>query len=602
LISRLPYLIALIRIQVHDAAWGFELYQFGKAALCLVILLLPTTCLGFSFPLVAQIQARRSQQIGTHVGSTYAWNTTGNVLGTVATSLVLLPVLGLLGAFHFNFALNLIAGVAILLVAAEVKVGRRLAAGVAAAIVCVVYIAAGTGWLQPLRLARNHLRLNDRPDDADATHPSSSFEAWKQRFVAREDDASHFYFEEDSHTTVLVYGNYKQIVLYVNGKPDASTNRDLPTQMFLAHLPLLMVPQARTLLVIGHGSGITAGSALRHPIRSADIVEISRGVLNADSVFVEFNYHVLNDPRVRMHEDDGQSFLRTTPRRYDLIISEPSNPWIAGIGGLFTVDYFQIVKSRLTDGGAAMIWFHEYEQSKESVELVLRTILSVFPHVEVFRSHDYADIIAVASANRIEPDFAAMERRFDEPAIRNDLARVGICNLAGLLVHHTISEARLPSLIPTGPLNTAAHERLQYEAPRSFFVDKEANFLKHEDSLYQGKGVGPDTLLARYIAYRSDAEEPVTREELLDVAQTAEFLGWSSRRVGAVMRAVAKLTPSAGIDPTRPARGRVADPATMGIFEANYWDRRYTKEGRPGDAIPFARRLAELKRSESSSR
>ena len=120
LISRLPYLIALIRIQVHDAAWGFELYQFGKAALCLVILLLPTTCLGFSFPLVAQVQARRSQQIGTHIGSTYAWNTTGNVLGTVATSLVLLPVLGLLGAFHFNFALNLIAGVAILLVAAEV--------------------------------------------------------------------------------------------------------------------------------------------------------------------------------------------------------------------------------------------------------------------------------------------------------------------------------------------------------------------------------------------------------------------------------------------------------------------------------------------------
>ena len=103
------------------------------------------------------------------------------------------------------------------------------------------------------------------------------------------------------------------------------------------------------------------------------------------------------------------------------------------------------------------------------VELVLRTLRSVFPHVMMFREFDFWSVVAVASADRLEPDFAAMERRFDEPAIRNDLARVGIPNLAAWLSFHAVSPERFPLLSGSGPLNTAGHPRLEYRAPRSFF-------------------------------------------------------------------------------------------------------------------------------------
>ncbi len=526
LVSRLPYLIGLLRIELQDYRMGFELYQLGKALLCLVVLLLPTTCLGFSFPLVAQVQVRHPQRIGTRVGSTYAWNTVGNVLGVVVTSLVLLPWLGLLGAFHFNLALNFTAGLALLLVAGEVRVGRRVVAGAAASTAVVVYLAVGTGWSNAVNLARNHLRLRSGPDPslamrARARHPAWSFDAWKRTYVVREAEVKFFYFEEDAHTTVLVSGNEGNIQLYVNSKPDASTARDLDTQLLLAHAPLFLAPEARTLLVIGHGSGITAGSALRHPIEHADVVEISRAVLNADFLFAEANYRVLDDPRVRVYVDDGQSFLRTVPHSYDVIISEPSNPWIAGVGGLFTVEFFELVRRKLNPGGVFTLWFHAYEQSDAAVALVFRTLGSVFPHVMVFGDDDLGNLVAVASRDRIEPDFAKMDRRFDEPAIRNDLARLGISNLAGLLSHHRVSQDRFSALLGPAPLNTVGHQRLEYMATRSLFHGEDSLFLDKFDPLVQGVEEETDILLDRYIAYRAAAGHPMPREEFEAAARYA---------------------------------------------------------------------------------
>lgn len=585
LIERLPYLIGLFRIQMHDSG-GFELYQVGKAALCLAILLLPTTCLGLSFPLVAQIQVRRSPRLGGHIGSTYAWNTMGNVAGAVLTSIVLLPALGLLHAFHVNFAMNLLAGGLLLAVASETFVSRRLIATGAACGAVALYLALGSNWLQPLRLARNHLRMSTRP---------ASFTAWKSRYVSSEDEASHFMIEDDAHATILVYGDYEQIRLYVNGKPDASTNRDLPTQMFLAHFPLMLRPDARSLCVIGHGSGITAGSALRHPLEHADIVEISRGVLNADALFAELNYNVLDDPRVHVHEEDGQSFLRTASRKYDLIISEPSNPWVAGIAGLFTVEYFEDIRDALTPSGVAAIWFHEYEQDDDGVQLVLRSIQSVFPHLEVFRSPDYMDIIVVASLEPIEPDFAAMEDRFDDPAIRNDFSRIRICNLGGVLMQHSVSDERLPTLLKPGPLNTVWNARLEYSAPRAYFNRSSSRFLRDSDSMYSTETLGEDTLLAAYMAYRRTEGEPMTAAELEDIAGTAEFQGWSNRtHVAPVMRELALNAPQSQGTPSRPSRGLIASPSTMGLSEANYWYTRFTDVGQPQAARPFGRRVNRL--------
>jgi spermidine synthase len=595
-ISRLPYLIGLLRIEFQDADFGFELYQLGKIALCLVFLLLPTTLLGFGFPLVAQIQARRSPEIGYRVGSTYAWNTVGNVLGAVLTSLVLLPGLGLLGAFHFNLGLNLAAGLTVLLVASEVPVRRGLVVGAITMLVATGYATAGTSWIDTINFAPNHLRMTPRPNDsasaADlARHPASSFDAWKRRYVVDPGEAEAFYFEEDAQTTVLAIDNGRRVGLFINGKPDASTRADLPTQVLLAHLPMFLAPDARSVLVIGHGSGITAGSALRHPVVRSDVVEISPGVLNADSIFAEYNYGILDDPRVRTHLDDAQSFLRTVPRRYDMIISEPSNPWVAGIAGLFTREFFEAMSARLNPDGLAVVWIQAYEQSDAGVELVMRTLGSVFPYAIVARSPHYSDIIVIASNDPIEADFEAMEDRFDQPAVRNDLARIAITNLASLILHYTGEQDRFDEVLPTGPLNTLAHQRLEYSAPRSLFNRDKSSFLWRFDPLLRGRVLGNSTILGRYLSYRAAAGEPVRYNEL-------EYLiNRSYPQVAEALKDLPLIGQSLMQPPDRPARGLVPDPTTVGLYEAAFWGSRFRREGRDDVASAYFRRFHSLDRA-----
>ena len=592
LVSRLPYLIGLLRIELGHADLGFELFQVAKAGLCLAVLLLPTTCLGLSFPIVAQIQARGAHDIGGRVGTTYAWNTVGNVLGVVVTSLLLLPWLGLLGSFHWNFGLNLLAGLGLLAVAPTPSAGRRLGPVFAAAASIALYATLGGGWLQPLQMSRNHLRMT-APDPEDpagvgADHPTASFEAWKQRYVAQPGEAHQMRFAEDAYASVLAIDDGGEAFLYVNTKPDASTRQDLQTQMLLAHAPLFLNPHARSLLVIGYGSGITIGSALQHPIERADVVEISQAVIDVDPVFSEWNYDALEDPRVQVHLEDAQGFLRTSGGRYDVIISEPTNPWIAGVSGLFTVEFFERVRDRLAPGGVAAIWIQQYNTSRDTVQLILRTLSAVFPQVSLWHSPNYLDLVAVASEGSLEPDFAAMEARFDRREIRNDIARMGVPNLASYLIQNAVGPQRFRTSLEPGRVNTIAHQRLEYVAPRDFFHDATSSWLQEIDPLRQGTPPPTDALLDRYALWRQSVGDPLRPDEL-------EYVASRSREPTAeALRARASDEALLARPGARPARGGVSKPSDMGLYEAAYWWNRFKEEGRASDAAAYLRRAASL--------
>jgi predicted membrane-bound spermidine synthase len=599
LVARLPYLTGLLRIATRDVAGGFGLYQLGSAALCLAVLLIPTACLGFGFPLVAQVQARHPQEVGTRVGTTYAWNTVGNVLGVLVTSLALIPGLGVLGAFHLNLALNAVAGLALLAVAAEVAPRVRIGCAAGLALVAAVYAATGADWIASVRQATGHLRLHAVDATADAAEraadPTASFANWKDRFV-RDDEV--VFLEDDAHVTVLAWQEGGELSLNVNGKPDATTGGDLPTQLLLAHAPLFLNPGARSVLVIGHGSGITAGSALRHPLERLDVVEISSSVLHADHLFRDHNYAVLSDPRVHAYVDDGQSFLRTVPRLYDVIISEPSNPWIAGIGGLFTVDFFETVKSRLAPGGLFCMWFHAYEQSDETLQLVMRTLGKVFPHAVMFAAFRFTDLIWVASDRPIVADFAAMEDRFDTPPVRNDLARIGATNLAALLSHHAVSSGRFGTLVDDGPVNTSAHQLLEYAAAKSFFREEQSERILDLLPYFRGRSADEDVFLERYAAYRESAGEPISRGELETVASHLESEDLEQDTIGqtiaAKIREWAVEVEGAASPGSRPARGRMPTPAEMGFYELGTWaERRFEAGDFDGAAALLERALAE---------
>jgi spermidine synthase/tetratricopeptide (TPR) repeat protein/MFS family permease len=581
LISRLPYWIGLLRIEVGTEGAAFAGYQAGKAGLILLFLLLPTVCIGFGFPLVSQIQARSPGRIGSAVGSTYAWNTIGNVLGVMLTGLWLMPTLGVGGSFHVHVALNLAAGLIVLAVSREIPLLRRVAVSAAAAGVCCLYALFGTGWVDPINRSCDHLRMIAGAESQGSAllverHPSTSFAAWKKAFVKRPEDYKRYSFREDANATVLAFGNDDGVVLSVNTKPDASSfvqvrGSDISTQMLLAHLPLLFAKQSHAVLVIGYGSGITPGSAMLHGAQRGDVIEISRGVLDADALFAKDNHEVLSDKRVRVWLEDGRTFLRTAPWKYDAIISEPSNPWIAGIGGLFTRECFEEARARLAPGGVLCVWFHEYEQSNDSVRLVMRTLASVFPHAVLFEVLRDGDVIALASDSPLEPDFARMEAQFERPELRRDLARMLVFNLASLFVFHAVPESRFAALAGEGPINTDGHQRLEYMAARAQFAHDNSTMIWENHCLIRPNGTGGESMLDQYAHWREQQGDPISREEYAAVRRRvlASTLAEDAQGLlDALDRRIEKAQPRAS-GPTLPARGADPDFATLSYMEAN---------------------------------
>jgi hypothetical protein len=157
--------------------------------------------------------------------------------------------------------------------------------------------------------------------------------------------------------------------------------------------------------------------------------------------------------------------------------------------------------------------------------LILRSLAAVFPNVMIFGDNDLGNVVAVASMEPIEPDFARIERRYNEPAIQADLARLQISNLLGFLSHHRVSQDRFAGLVTDGPLNTMRHEQLQYSGPRSFFSRENSFVIEPFDPLIQGSKGGTDILLDRYIAYRSAAGRPVSRQEIFDAVRYVKSMG-----------------------------------------------------------------------------
>jgi len=192
---------------------------------------------------------------------------------------------------------------------------------------------------------------------------------------------------------------------------------------------------------------------------------------------------------------------------------------------LFSVDYFQSARDRLTAHGLFTFWFHTYEQSDESVGLILRTVAAVFPHVMLFADNDLGNLIAVTSMSPIEPNFAKMERRYQTPGVKQDLARLGIPNLTGFLSHHRLSQSQFAALRGSGPVNTVEHQQLEYMAPRSFFQHDNSFLLEQYDPLIKGTSARDEILLDRYISYRATADAPMTRTELTAAAGYTHHMG-----------------------------------------------------------------------------
>jgi len=232
---------------------------------------------------------------------------------------------------------------------------------------------------------------------------------------------------------------------------------------------MLLKPDAGRVVVIGLGAGVTAAAVLAHPVESVDVVEISSAVVEAAGLFAEANRDALDDPRLRMHRADGRNFLLLSDRKYDVIISEPSNPWISGIANLFTTEFFEIARSRLEPGGIHAQWIHAYSMDVDDFAAIIATLSRVFEHVQLWET-GFDDYVILGSDEPIVIDVEGLYLAAGRPAVNPMLGAIHL-NDPMQLAHYYVADARdlerwlegQESLIDDRP-------RLEFSAPR-FIVE-----------------------------------------------------------------------------------------------------------------------------------
>jgi len=257
------------------------------------------------------------------------------------------------------------------------------------------------------------------------------------------------------------------VALKVNGKVDASDRGDMPTQVLSGLFPLLVHPNPESALVIGYGSGVTPGAMLQSDIERLVVAEIEAEVYEASNrYFAHVNHRPDLDPRAELVVDDGRNLLLTRRERFDIIVSEPSNPWMSGAASLFTRDFFEIARQRLNPGGIFLQWLQAYELAPRNVEVLLRTFRSVFPRVAMVTPDPFSnDTFLIGSQEPVRIDYARLSRWMNHPRLGPELARAEIRRPHDVVALLVASEHEWAEAVPPGPLNTDDNALIEFQAP-----------------------------------------------------------------------------------------------------------------------------------------
>jgi spermidine synthase len=316
------------------------------------------------------------------------------------------------------------------------------------------------------------------------------------------------FYRDGIDATIAVQDLGSRRMLVINGKVDASTGDDLYTQKFLAHVPALLHPHPRSVLVVGLGSGATVGSLLTHPdVEHVDVVELSAEVIVASRLFESINHRYWEDPRVHVHREDAKTFLQVTPHRYDLIISEPTNPWIAGVAGVFSEEFFDACLTRLQPGGLFTQWFHSYELEDESALMILETFASRFPYHSIWNPL-ITDILLVGAPEPHAPSIERFVERSRVPSVSEDFAQLNWPSAVPLLFTQMANHMETRNDAPIlGARNSDVFPVLEYNAPRGFFVGSTARVMNRFDQ----RGLPPAR--ASLLLHDLLATQPLTEAE-----------------------------------------------------------------------------------------
>ena len=464
---------------------------------------------GASMPLALAAASEPGADPRPVVASVYAANTRGASAGALLFTFWLVPVFGTGGA---QSALIVVAGASavtafangVFAPAARRLAGRRGALALAT-LVAMVLLARSVTPIPGLLVAygrslANRLGTKDVATNAPVPVPDL------------------LYVGEGMNESVAVSGTPQVRMFHVSGKTEASTSlRDMRLQRMLADLPALIHPEPRSVLIVGFGAGVTAGSFVPFPsVQRIVICEIEPLIPERVApFFVNENYDVAHDPRVSIVYDDARHFLLTTKEKFDIITSDPIHPWVKGSAALYSQEYFALVRAHLNPGGVVSQWLPLYQSSEATIRGEVATFFSAFPGGSLWannvRGQGY-DMVMLGSERGQSIDLNGLNARLQRPdhaRVVQSLASVGFGSAAELLACYAGRQSDLGSWLAGAAINSDRKLWLQYQAGLETYVEDEAKISDHlaryrvfPDDLFVGSDEFKDAIR------ESGSEEP----------------------------------------------------------------------------------------------
>jgi spermidine synthase len=474
LADKLPFLFTWL---LSSTTFNVDAVLVCQFVLACVSLLPATILMGAIFPITIKIVTADVRSVGRDVGSAYAINTLGAITGSFLSGFVVLPQLGLQKGIYVAVCAGLGLAAVLFLVAPGLPTGRRIA-GAGAAVALALGGLALPRW-NLVSFSVGFFRVSLAKDYLERT---SRKQTWATPKLV--------YYEDGVATTVSVDQWGKVYSMKNNGKVDASNDADMPTQISVGLLPMLLYPHDEAtrppkVALVGYGSGVTAGSITQFPIASLEIVELEPAIYRASRFFEDVNHRPLDNPKVTARVGDGRNFLGQRTDRFDVIVSQPSNPWITGVSNLFTREYFQSVKARLADGGIFCQWAQLYEMAPWNIKTIYRTLKDEFPHVLVFAAEDLSsDTILIASERPLPIDVRRIAARLEHAATAKEARRAGWTSAHDIPAYLLLTSEELEAFTAGAVPNTDDNARIEFQAPRDLL-----GFAKYDP--YLAKVYGP---------------------------------------------------------------------------------------------------------------
>lgn len=459
----LPYAlgdrIALLAMALRPlGTLGFHGHVMAWTSLSLIVVFPAAFVSGLQFPLLIALLGRGSKSVGSQTGTAYAWNTVGALIGSLAGGFGFIPLFSAPGVWRMVVViLAVLSIVAALLALRERWSWARISAALATVALALCMLAARG----PTAFWRHGEIGVGRIHKAEA--PPNEIKDFMQKIRQRN------LWEADGieSSVALTKGGFSFIV---NGRSDGSAKIDAGTQVMCGLVGAALHPHPTKAMVIGLGSGSTAGWLAAMPtIEKVDVVELEPVILRVAKACAPVNHDALNNPKLHVVIGDAREVLLTTREKYDLIASEPSNPYRAGIAGLFTAEYYRSIDRRLQPGGLFMQWMQAYEVDETTIQVFYRTLGSVFANIESWQT-ETGDLLLVASHEPIRYDAEALRARLAQEPLKSALlAAWRASGLEDFLAHYVGNSdvARTVQQHQPGPVNTDDRTVMEFALARS---------------------------------------------------------------------------------------------------------------------------------------